>query len=241
MRTIKDSQLHIRCTADQKKDVKEILRRMNKTSDFIIESFLKNYNDNAADLEIQQYFIDKELKNIEDEVSSLKLKEEQLKIRYKAITEEINNKKLYDISYYQDNAAITDAVNSIKDYVLQRNITTFNEIPENIFYEIDDNFKVHNVNLLIEISKNEYSKWDAELKKDNKSSDADKMQKIADRLNTDFKHQSRYTDWHDYIESRDDYIESKANADDELDPADLKVYLSRKNYDHKYKFQKKQR
>lgn len=236
---IKDSQLHIRCTADQKKDVKELLRKMGKTSDFLVELFLDTYNDNAADLEIQQYFIDKELESIEKEVSSLKLKQEQLKLRRNAITEEIKNKNLYDLSYHKDDKAITDAVNSIKDYVLQRKITNFNDIPETVFYTIDDKFKAHNVDLIIAISKNEYTKWAAELMEADKPSIADKMQKIADRLNTDFKAQGKYTDWNDYIESRADYIEAKADGDDDLHPVDLKLYLSRKNYDHKYTFQKK--
>ena len=241
MRNIKDSQLHIRCTADQKRDVKEILRKMGKTSDFLVELFLDTYNDNAADLEIQQYFIDKELENIQEEVSSLKLKEEQLKLRRNAITEELKNKNLYDISYYDEdnNKPLLDAVNSVKDYVLQRKIKNVDDIPENVFYNIDDRFKVNNVGLIIEISKNEYDKWYAELMEADKPSATDKMQKIADRLNTDFKAQGKYTNWDDYIESRNDYIESKADADDDLHPVDLKLYLSRKNYDHKYKFQKK--
>ena len=235
----KDEQMHIRCTSQQKEDAKKILRVIGKTSDFILEFFLNEFNSNAATLELQKYFIDQEIAEMHKQIEHLTAESEKLALRSKLIDDEISNKTVYDLSNYKNNDAVTNAVNSIRSYVLQRNITDFNNIPEDLFLELNENFKVHNLKLLMEISKNEYDTWYSELKNTDNTSVTVKMQKIADRLNTDFKHQSRYTNWTDYIESRDEYIESKANADNELNPVDLKVYLRRKNYDHKYKFQKK--
>lgn len=232
-KNIKDSQMHLRCTSQQKEDVKKILNIIGKKSDFIIEFFLDNFSNNAAILELQKHSIDKELANIKDEIKYLNEKAEMLTSRSKIIDDEINNRKLYDLTYYKNNESVTKAVNSVKTYVLQRNITNFNDIPENLFYELNENFKVNDAKLLIEISKNEYEGWYAEIKENNKISVSDKMQTIANRLNTDFKRQGKYTDWNDYIESRNDYIESKANADDDLHPVDLKLFLSRKKYQHK--------
>lgn len=233
---IKDSQIHIRCTAQQKADVKEILRIMGKTSDFIIEQFLNQYSDTTADLEIQQYFINKELDKIDNKINRLNEEAERLKIRYTAINNEINNKKLYDLSYYESNKELTKAVGSVKTYVLQHEITNFNDIPSILFNQWDNTFKVHDVNLIINVSKTEFNKWQnemAEIKANAKEeTDNKKMQKIADRLNTDFKRQHKITEWNDYIESRNDYIESKAETKG-LHPVDLKLYLSRKKYAHK--------
>ena len=228
--------MHIRCTAQQKADVKEILRRMGKTSDFIIEQFLNEYSDNTADLEIQQYFIEKELNKIDNEVNRLNEEAERLKVRYNAINNEIKNKKLYDLSYYESNRELTKAVGSVKTYVLQHEVTNFNDIPNILFDQWDKTFKVRNVDLIINVSKAEFNKWQDEMAEINantkKETDNKKMQKIADRLNTDFKRQHKITDWNDYIESRNDYVESKAESEG-LHPVDLKLYLSRKKYDHK--------
>ncbi len=230
----KDDQMHIRCTSQQKEDAKKILKIIGQTSDFIIESFLSQYNNAAATLELQKYFMEREIADNEDKVTKLSAENERLKMRCQMIEDEISNKKLYDLSYYKNNEAITKAVHSAKTYVLQRNITNFNDIPETLFYEWGNNFKVRDVNLIMEISKNEFYKWQDELSaNETKESANKKMQKIADRLNTDFKGQHRYTNWNDYIETRNDYIESKANADDDLNPVDLKLFLSRKSYDHK--------
>lgn len=230
----KDDQMHIRCTSQQKADAKKILKIIGKTSDFILESFLSQYNNNAATLELQKYFMEKEIADNDEKVDKINAETERLKIRCKLIDDEINNKKLYDLSLYKNNEAVTKAVGSVKSYVLQRSITNFNDIPENLFHEWNANFKVNDVKLIIEISKNEFDKWQDELDANtNKESINAKMQKIADRLNTDFKGQARYTDWNEYIESRNTYIESKANADDDLHPVDLKLYLSKKKYTHK--------
>ena len=233
---IKDSQLHIRCTSQQKEDVKEILRRMGKTSDFIIEQFLNEYSDTTADLEIQQYFIEKELKSIDDEVYRLNQEAERLKVRYTAINNEINNKKLYDLSYHESNKELTKAINTIKGYVLQRGITNFNELTNDLFIQWDKTFKVHNVELIINVAKAEFNKWQDEMAEINANAKKENMNKImqgiAVILNTDFKRQHKITDWNDYIESRNDYVESKAEKEG-IHPVDLKLYLSRKNYDHK--------
>lgn len=234
-REIKDSQLHIRCTAQQKADVKEILRRMGKTSDFIVEHFLNEYSDNTADLEIQQYFIEKELSKIDDEVNRLNEEAERLKVRHTAIKNEINNKKLYDLSYYESNKELTKAVNSVKAYVLEHEITIFNDIPTILFDQWDQTFKVRNVDLIINVSKAEFNKWQDEMAEinaaANETDDNTKMQEIANRLNTDFKRQHKIKDWNDYLEARNDYIEAKADKE-ELHPVDLKLYLSRKRYGH---------
>ena len=238
---IKDSQLHIRCTAEQKADVKEILRRMGKTSDFIVEQFLNTYSDTAADLEIQQYFIEKELSKIDDEVNRLNADAERLKVRYNAINNEIKNKTLYDISYYANDEAVIKSVDSVKSYVMERKITNFNDIPNNTFDNICNTFKVSDKDLIIEISKNEFNKWQDEISeidtKAKEDNDIKKMQQIANRLNNDFKSQYKYTDWKDYIETRNDYIENRAEREG-LHPVDLKLYLSSKNYDHKKKSKK---
>lgn len=233
MRKIKkDSQMHLRCTSQQKEDVKKILKIIGKKSDFIIEFFLDNFSNNAAILELQKHSIDREIADTLDEIKYLNEKAEMLKSRSKIIDDEINNRKLYDLTYYKNNEAVTKAVNSIKTYVIQREITNFNDIPENTFYEINTTFKVNDVKLLMEICRNEYEGWYAELKENNKLTINDKMQSIANRLNTDFKRQNKITDWNDYIESRNEYIESKAKADDELHHVDLKLFLSRKKYQH---------
>lgn len=234
-REIKDSQLHIRCTAQQKADVKEILRRMGKTSDFIVEHFLNDYSDNTADLEIQQYFIEKELSKIDDEVNRLNEEAERLKVRHTAIKNEINNKKLYDLSYYESNKELTKAVNSVKAYVLEHEITIFNDIPTILFDQWDRTFKVRNVDLIINVSKAEFNKWQDEMAEvnaaANETDDNTKMQEIANRINTDFKRQHKIKDWNEYIEARNDYIEAKADKNG-LHPVDLKLYLSRKRYGH---------
>lgn len=228
----KDEQMHIRCTAQQKADAKKILKLIGKTSDFIIESFLSQYNNAGATLELQKYFMKKEIAENEDKVNKLTADNERLKIRCQMIEDEISNKKLYDLSYYKNNEAVTKAVDSVKKYVLQRNITNFNDIPENDFHEWNANFKVNDVNLLMEISKNEFYKWQDELTNVSKEDDINsKMQDIANSLNSNFKSQHRITDWNDYIESRNDYIESRAEKSG-IHPVDLKLYLSRKKYGH---------
>ena len=227
--------MHIRCTSQQKEDAKKILKIIGQTSDFIIESFLSQYNNAGATLELQKYFMEKEIAENEDKVNKLTADNERLKMRCQMIEDEINNKKLYDLSYYKNNEAVTKAVESVKDYVLQRNITNFNDIPENSFHEWNANFKVNDVNLLMEISKNEFYRWQEELTTTSKKDDINaKMQEIADRLNSNFKSQKKITDWNDYIESRNTYIESKAEKSG-IHPVDLKLYLSRKKYRHERK------
>lgn len=230
---IKDDDWHFRCNHEDKVEGKRILKEINKPADFLLTYFLKEFNTNSSrlraeieDIDAEKEAIDKQLIELQDRKASLD------KRRYEAVNE-LNNTSLYDLDNYKNNDAVMGAIGSIKDYVITRKLTNFYDIPNNIFYNINSTYKVYDIDLLKEISLNEFDKWQNELKADDedKLTDGQKMNLIADNLKDNFNGQRVTKDWKEFIKGKDDLIIRKANHNG-LNPDDLKAFLHNKSYTH---------
>ena len=156
----KTEQIHLRCTPDEKQEVKDILKSINKKSDFIITYFLENYkNTSPQGLKIKKYNLEKELKEKEKQQELLNKNVESLKIKLEAINENINNKSIYDLSNYKNNEPILNSVESIKRYCSRkRNIQSFNDIPKDIITDIANHHGINEKDL-IKIASNDFVNW----------------------------------------------------------------------------------
>lgn len=135
----KDEQIHLRCTKEQKEQVKDILKSLNKKSDFIITYFLDNFlNTTPQGLKIQLYNLEKELKQKEQEQENNNKDIETLNIKIQAIKENLNNKNLFDKEFYKDQENIINAIQGVKNYYLRKKhlIQSINDIPKDVIKDV---------------------------------------------------------------------------------------------------------
>ena len=209
---IKDDQWHFRCNTEDKKEAKRLLKEINKPTDFILTFFIKEFNTASSRLQMEIENIDAERKEIDDQLMELQSRIEFLEERRNKAMDELNNTSLYDIANYKNNDAVIGAIGSIKDYVLQHKLTNYHAIPTTLFYEINTNFKVNDMELLKEISLNEFDKWQKELKTADDESDNAKMTKIYDGLLPTFRSQRYTNNWKDFLKSKDNFIKRRAET-----------------------------
>lgn len=228
---IRDDQWHFRCNSKEKAKTKALLKEINKPADFLMTLFLKIYTTNTSRLEMEIENIDKERAAIDDEMAELQARKDKLDERRNTAVDELNNISLYDLNNYRNNDAIIGAIGSIKDYVLTREITNFKNIPSTLFYEINANYEVNDIELLKEISANEFDKWQMELKAADEVSDGVKMNKIADNLKDNFNGQRWTKDWKEFLKTKDEFINRKSKSNG-WNPADLREFLNKKSYTH---------
>ena len=228
---IKDDQWHFRCNSEEKERTKALLKEMNKPADFLMTLFLNIYTTNSSRLEMEIENIDKERAAIDKKLIELQERMEKLDERRHTAVDELNNISLYDLNNYRNNESVMGAIGSIHDYVMQRKITNFNNIPNKIFYEINENFKVHDMELLKEISANEFDKWQKEIRAADEVSDDVKMNRIADNLKDIFRGQKMTKNWQDFLKTKDEFINRRANGNG-LNPDALKEFLNNKSYQH---------
>lgn len=157
----KTSQIHLRCTPEEKKEVKEILKSLNKKSDFLITYFLDSFKETTPQgLKIKRQSIEKELNEKEKQQENLTLDINNLKIELKAIDENINNKSLYSLENYKHNDNILNAIDSLKRYYYRKKhlIVTINDVPKDVILSVADANNL-NHNELLEIAKNDFINW----------------------------------------------------------------------------------
>lgn len=209
----KDDQIHFRCPSDEKEKGRILLNEINKSWDFLLTFFIKEFNTTSSRLQAEIEYIDKKREAIDNEIAELQERKEKLDERRHEAVEELSNTSLYDLNNYKNNEAVMGAIGSIKDYVLSHKITYLNDIPNNIFYTINGTFKVGDMELLKEISANEFERWQRELKAaEDEISDNSKMTKIYDDLLPNFRSQKYTKDWKEFIKTKDDFIKRKATS-----------------------------
>ena len=157
---VKNAQIHLRCTPEEKQEVKDILKSINKKSDFLITFFLDNFKETTPQgLKIKKYALEKELKEKENQQQLLNKDVESIKIKIDAINENINNKSIDDLSNYKNNEPILNGVESIKRYCSRKpNIQSFNDIPKHIITSIAHQHGINEKDL-IRIASNDFINW----------------------------------------------------------------------------------
>lgn len=224
----KDDQVHFRCSSEEKEKGRILLREINKSWDFLLTFFIKEFNTTSSRLQAEIEYIDKEREAITKDMEELQERMDKLDERRHEAVEKLSNTSLYDLSNYKNNEAVMGAIGSIKDYVLSHKITNFNDIPNETFYTINNTFKVADMELLKEISANEFERWQKELKAaEDEISDNSKMTKIYDDLLPNFRSQKYTKDWKEFIKTKDDFIKRKATSNG-WNPADLLTFLNNK-------------
>ena len=228
---IRDDQWHFRCNSEEKAKTKALLKEINKPADFLMTLFLKIYTTNTSRLEMEIENIDKERAAIDEEMAELQERMDKLDERRHTALDELNNISLYDLNNYRNNDAIIGAIGSIKDYVISRKLTNFKNIPSTVFYEINSSYEVNDMELLKEISANEFDKWQMEIKTADDVPDGVKMNKIADKLKDNFNGQRWTKDLQEFLKSKDDFINRKAKSNG-WKPDDFRNFLNKKSYTH---------
>ena len=230
---IKDDQWHFRCNSEEKRKTKALLKEINKPADFLMTLFLKIYTTNSSRLEMEIENINKERAAIDDKMAELQERMDKLNKRRDEAVEELNSISLYDLNNYRNNDAIIGAVGSIKDYVISRKLSNFNNIPNTLYYEINSSYEVNDIELLKEISANEFDKWQMELNAAEEIPDGVKMNKIADNLKDNFNAQRWTNKWDEFLKTKDEVIIRKANSNG-WNPDDFRNFLLKKKYTHEY-------
>lgn len=161
----KDDRLYIRCTNEEKQELKRYLNMLNKKTDFIIRFFLDSMRETTPEgLKIQKYILERELEAKEKENEKLKYETEDLKIKIKAVDDNIKNKSLYDISNYEHNEKVLKAIGDLKAYYENKKhlIGSVEDIPQNVFITIAGTRGI-NYKDLIEIAKTDFKNWNNEI------------------------------------------------------------------------------
>lgn len=228
---IRDDQWHFRCNSEEKVKTKKLLKELNKPADFLMTLFLKIYTTNSSRLEMEIANINKERDAIDEEIAELQEKLDKLNKRRDEAVEELNSISLYDLNNYRNNDAIIGAIGSIKDYVISRKLTNFNNIPSTVIYEINSSYEVNDIELLKEISANEFDKWQMEINAAEEVPDGVKMNKIADNLKDNFNGQRWTNKWDEFLKTKEDFINRKAKRNG-WNTDDFREFLLKKSYVH---------
>ena len=230
---VRDGQWHFRCNMEEKERTQKLLKEINKPADFLMTLFLKIYTTNSSKLQMEIEDITAECEDIDKQLMELQNRRESLDKRKTEAIEELNTISLYDLNNYRNNESMMRAIGSIKDYVISRKLTNFNNIPSTVFYEINTNYKVNDIELLREISANEFEKWQMEIKANDETNitDGQKMNKIADNLKDNFNGQRWTKDWKEFLKSKEDFINRRAKSNG-WNPDDFSEFLHKKAYTH---------
>lgn len=165
-----NKQIHIRISENDKIKCEKVLKDINENRNkkvgyrFLLMEFVNNYLDNnITGLEIERNQLIKE--NEKDKAKKDKLTEiiTDREIKIKKLNNEINNKSIYDLSNYKYNQNLNNAVQRIKEIILTDHIKTFNNIPDTLFLQMKQTFKINDIDLLKNIVNNEFPKWQKEL------------------------------------------------------------------------------
>lgn len=214
----KNSQINIRCNSTDKEKAKAILDQYNKNWDFLLDFFLRCFNEATGSLKIEKQILEAE---VEAEIKELKLKEFELKnkqLRLKTIDETINNSSIYNLDNYKYNTAITNAVESIKELLANTHskYKTVEDIPEEVYITKANNFKLNDVDLLKSIVKEEFStNWKYELTTSSidKATKEGKLKELEINILTAFNNKrQRKNNLFDYVEEDKERILKRCDS-----------------------------
>ena len=134
----KNDQIHLRCSKEDKEEVKKYLSQLGKKTDFLIEFFLDNMRTTTPiGLKIQKHILQKELEQIEEERKKLLSKTEELEIKINAIDDRINNSDLYDIKFYENDENVSNAIKALKKYASRTSsIMSVEHFPKKIMRDV---------------------------------------------------------------------------------------------------------
>ena len=103
----KDDQVHFRCSSEEKEKGRILLREINKSWDFLLTFFIKEFNTTSSRLQAEMEYIDKEREAIDKEIAELQERMDKLDERRHEVVEKLSNTSLYDLSNYKNNERIS--------------------------------------------------------------------------------------------------------------------------------------
>lgn len=167
----KTERKEIRLTKQDKIKCDIVLKEINKNRNkkvgyrFLLMEFVNSYLEtNTKGLELQIKELNKILEN---EKQTIKEKEKiikEIENKINNLDHEINNKKLYDLTNFKYNPNVLNAIDNIKTYCIDNNITSFEEIPSDLFLTINETYKIKDMDLIKNITFNEFKNWITEIK-----------------------------------------------------------------------------
>lgn len=162
---MKDVQINIRLSKDDKLKCEQVIKDINKTSynkigyRFLIMEYVNNYlNNNVKGLQIELNNLKKENDKDKEKIKELNERITQREIKIKEYGHEINNKNLYHEKNFND-PNIIKAIGSIKEIILNNGYKEYEELPEEIYIQMKTTFNINNENDLKNIVKYNFERW----------------------------------------------------------------------------------
>lgn len=164
-------QIHIRVTKHEKQQCEQVLNSINKTRNkkvgyrYLLMGFVTDYLENNNNgLLIEQKQLLKDVETINEQQNKLIELKQEKEIRLKVIENELNNKTLWHENNFKDDPYLLKAINRIKELIFKpgNEINNYNDVPDALYIQMQDTFKLKNVNDLKNIVKHNFSRWQQE-------------------------------------------------------------------------------
>ena len=166
----KTERIDIRLSKQEKDKCEKVLNDINKTrnkkigSRFLLMEFVDNYlNNNVRGLEIERNNLLKENEKDKEQINELTERITKRDIKIKEYNNRINNKTLYHENNFND-PNIIKAINRIKEIIFnpESEIKNYKDVPETLYLQMKDTFKIKNVEDLKNIVKYNFERWQQE-------------------------------------------------------------------------------
>lgn len=166
----KTERIDIRLTKPDKDKCEKVLNDINKTRNkkvgyrFLLMEFVNNYlNNNIRGLEIERNNLLKENEKDKEQINELTERITKRDIKIKEYNNRINNKTLYHENNFND-PNIIKAINRIKEIIFnpESKIKSYKDVPNDLYIQMNETFKIKNVEDLKNIVKYNFERWQQE-------------------------------------------------------------------------------
>ena len=169
---MKTARLEIRGTPQEKEKIKTVLKDINENRNkkvgyrFLLMEYVNNYlENNNSGLDIEIKHLEKEIQKDTRQINNIVEKRTEKEIKLKKLKNERQNKTLFNIENYPDNKNLNLAFKRVKEFVIDpnNNINTFENIPNDLFIQMENAFKIKEHGLIKKIVKTHFKEWQKEI------------------------------------------------------------------------------
>lgn len=214
--------IHFRCTTFEKNKIDKVLNDMQQTQHKNISyrtlfiNLIDNYlTNNIKGLEIKKEQILKEIDKEKEKQNQAVNNISNLEIELKNIEHELNNKSLFDETNFKNHEQLNKALTSVKEYIFNNNINNVSSISDNYYLQINETFKIKNVQLLKNIVETNFNKWQLENErkpqttKNKKVSKETRIKQATNNILIKFNKSRQYFKLSDFIENEQAFINAR--------------------------------
>lgn len=236
-----NNNIHFRVSDTDKEKIDLVLNDINQHANnkkgyrFLLMSFVNEYlENNNTGLICKRNQLLKELEQEKEKQNIATNNISQLEIRINNLNHEINNKTIFDIANYKYHDNINHAFNRIKEYCLNpiNNINVFEDIPQEIFLNLETTFKIKEKGLLKNIAHNHFNEWQKDKKINDATPEPTKQDiinnisdKILNRFNNNIQPIKKLNEYLNQTQTRQIITGYLKNIDQDINENDIINYM----------------